>query len=110
LHGPAVDPEPSAQAAEPADHAVGDEQDAVAGADFGDGRDVAGRWNADAAGTDDRLAEERGDAVRAEAQDLVLERLHVVLRHAGGVGDERSEALGVGGDPADARTTPWVPW
>ena len=47
--------------------------------------------------------DEIADAVRAEAQDLVLERLHVVVRHAGGVGDERSEALGVGGDPADAR-------
>ena len=60
--------EPRAEPAEGADHGVDDEQDPVLGAEVGDALDVALGRQVDAAGADHRLAEERGDLVRADAR------------------------------------------
>ena len=76
---PALDPEPRAEPAEAADHAVDHEQHAVLGAQVGDALDVAVGRRVDAAGADHRLAEERGHAVGPDAQDLGLERLQRVV-------------------------------
>ena len=46
----------------------------------------------DAAGADDRLAEERGDVLRPELEDRRLERLGRVPRHPGGAAGERADA------------------
>ena len=75
---PALDPEPRPEPAEAADHAVDHQQDAVLGAQVGDALDVALRRRMHAARADHRLAEERGHAVRPDAQDLGLERLQRV--------------------------------
>ena len=56
------DPKPSPEAAEAADHAVGDEQHAVPRAHVCDALDVAGRRQPDAPRADHRLEHEGGDA------------------------------------------------
>ena len=54
---------------------VGDEHDAVLGAELLDRREVAGRRDDDAAVALDRLDEERGDLARADVGDDVVDRL-----------------------------------
>ncbi len=100
---PALDPEPRPEAAEGADHGVGDEQDPVLLAQVGDALDVALGRRVDAAGADHGLAEERRDALRADAQDLGLQRRQRVVLHGGGVRDQRAPVGRVRLDPADRR-------
>ena len=102
-HVPALDAEPGAQAPEAGDDRVAHEEHAGARAQLGDALDVAGRRLAHAAGADDRLDEDGGDAVGADALDLRLERLEGVVGHDRGVGIERADVLAVGRDAADRR-------
>ena len=86
---PSQVPEPS----ESADHAVDHQQHAVPLADRGDGLQVAGRRGANTAGADHGLAEERRHAVRADALDLVGQRLGRVVGDVRDRVDERAVAL-----------------
>ena len=99
---PALGPEPLAEAAEAGDHRVDDVQHAGARAERVDALEVAGRRLVHAAGADHRLDEHGGDAVRADALDLRLERLERVVRDLRGVRVERADVDAVGRDPADA--------
>ena len=60
LHVPVIDGEPLAGAAPAGHHFVGDQQHAVAIADFAQAREVLGRRNEDAVGADDRLDDDGG--------------------------------------------------
>ena len=80
-----------------------DEQDAVLGAQVRDALDVALGRREHAAGADHRLAEERGDALGPDAQDLLLERGQRVERDRRRVRDERAPVRRVRLDPADRR-------
>ena len=66
--------EPRAEAPEAGDHLVGEEQDAVFVDDALHLRPVGLGRNLDAAGALHRLAGKGGDVLRADGQDLVLER------------------------------------
>jgi hypothetical protein len=66
--------EPATGAAEAADHFIGDQQDAVLVDDPLDLRPISRRRNNDAARALDRLADERGNLVRADLQNLFFER------------------------------------
>ena len=65
--------------------------------------EVAGHRLVDAAGADHRLHEHGGDAIRAHALDLRLERLERVVRDLRGMRVERADVDAVGGDAAEAR-------
>ena len=100
---PALDAEPRPEPAEAADHGVDHEQDPVLGAQVGDALDVALGRRVHAAGADHRLAEERGDAVGADARDLGLQRGQRVERDRRDLRDERAPVARVGLDPAERR-------
>jgi hypothetical protein len=61
---------------------------------------------AHAAGADDRLDEDGGDAIGADALDLGLERLERVVGHHRGIGVQRADVQAVGRDAADRRAQP----
>jgi hypothetical protein len=63
-----LDAEPVPQPAEPADHRVADQQDAVPPAHLCDGLDVTGRRRDHPARADHGLDEERSDPLRADLQ------------------------------------------
>ena len=75
LHAPQPRTEHVAGAPEAGDHLVGDQQHAVAVADFTYPRPVVRRRHDDAAGALDRLGDECGNRVGALKDDLALEQL-----------------------------------
>ena len=97
-----VDREPAPGPPEAGHHLVGDHQDVVARADLANARDVAVGRDQDAVRPDDRLEEDRGDALGALVADDVLESLEA-LGH--GTGFRLSPAVGVrvADDADDAR-------
>ncbi len=65
--------------AEPADHLVGHNQDAMLAADRFDPRPISRRGNNDPAGTLDGFADECCDLVRADGDDTLLNRIGCTL-------------------------------
>ena len=91
--------EPVAHAAEAADDLVGDEEDVALATDAERLFEVPGRRQQDASGTDDRLAEERGDPLGADVVDRGRESRCVVPRDLEHVTGERPDPHGEGVHP-----------
>ena len=95
--------EPSAEATEPGDHLIEDEVGAVLVAQLAQALQVPILCGVDAAGTLDRLGDDRGHLV-APVRHQGRQRLDVVGRHLHDLVDERPEVLAVGSDALRART------
>ena len=80
------------------------------GAQVGDALDVAVGREQHAAGADHRLAEERGDLVRADRVDLGLQRLQRVVRDALVCGISGPQLVTLGSMPPSEVPKPCVPW
>src|SRR5262249_41046883 len=83
--------EPVADPAVAADHLVRHEEHAVPAAELARVAQIALRRCEDAAGADDRLAEERGDPLGADLLDTRLEGVDGIPGDAGGVTGERAD-------------------
>ncbi len=91
---PVVDAEPSPGATEPGHDLVGDQENAVAPADLGDGRPVVvGRDGGGQRRTGDRLGDERGDRGRAGVGDRPVQALGVPRAAGDGVVGVRTPVL-----------------
>ena len=108
LEPEALDPEPRAEAAEPADDAVGDRQHAVPATDLRHRVQVSGRRWQDTARADHGLEDEGGDVLGPEPLDLRLERLGVIPRDLRRLEHEWPELVLVG-QAQDARADPVRP-
>ena len=98
LDAVALAPPPGAEAAEPGDDLVRDEQDVVAAAEVPDARPVALGRRDHAAGADHRLCDERGDLGAARLEQG-LQRTEVHDRDGDHVLDQRPVARPVAWDP-----------
>ena len=106
-----VDAEPRPEPPERPDHAVGDEEDAVAPAQLLQALQVGRRDPVHAARADHGLGEHRGDPLRADALDLGLERLERVPRHVRRRRDPSGPCRpGWRAIPPMLVPSPWVPW
>ena len=98
-----VEPNHVADAPEPGDHLVGDEERTGVAHDLPHAGEIALGGEADAARTDHRLAEERGDPLGADPVDRLGELVGRVPGDEGDIGDEVTGADPVRLDPGHGR-------
>jgi hypothetical protein len=103
LQAETLNPEPAPKPTKAADHRIDDEQHAGPAADRGDGLKVSlGRW-IDPARADDRLPEERGDALRSNPGDGRLKVGDGVIADSRLLAEKRAVTLPVALDPGECR-------